>query len=84
MDNDLQLQINKLRQDLQDLNDEFYRGVFTSQQDFSRAVNFLSRVKLPSYTTLPTSCDIGELAVSGGKLYVCSAANTWTVAGTQS
>jgi hypothetical protein len=73
----------RLERDLIELTEEMYRGVFTSQQDFSRAVNFLSRVKLPVYSTLPSTCDIGELAVSGGKLYVCSAANTWTIAGTQ-
>lgn len=79
MDNtDILLRIAKLENDLRELNEEYYRGVFTSQQDFSRAVSFLSRVKLPVYTTKPTTCDVGEICSNGGKLWHCSSANTWT------
>lgn len=38
---------------------------------------------LEPQTALPTVAKVGEVCVFGGKLYVASAANTWTVAGTQ-
>lgn len=77
-------EIQKLRKDLNDLIDEVYRGDFTSQKDFTKDVSFGARVKLPNVTTLPSTCAVGELTVSGGKLYVCATANNWVVAGTQS
>lgn len=40
-------------------------------------------LKLPNVSSLSSTCAIGELVVSSGKLYVCSATDTWTVVGTQ-
>jgi hypothetical protein len=31
----------------------------------------------------PATCEVGQLNSSGGKLYICSAANTWTLVGSQ-
>lgn len=86
MPNDLQTQINQLRADLQALTDEVYRNNFSSLQDFFKYSRFNTRLRLPVVTTLPTICEIGEKCVvrSTGKEYVCSAANTWTIVGTQS
>jgi hypothetical protein len=80
---DTKTQIEKLRKDLNDLTDEVYNGNFTSQQDFKKDVRFSARVKLPNLTTLPSTCSVGEITVSGGKAYVCSATNVWTVIGSQ-
>ena len=41
------------------------------------------RLKLPDLGSVPSTCRVGELIVSGGKLYVCSAADTFTIVGTQ-
>lgn len=78
MENELQKQIDQLRRDIQDLNDEFYRTNFSGQQDFPKYSNFTTRLKIPHYDTRPGKCDVGELIENGGKLYLCSAANTWT------
>jgi hypothetical protein len=78
MENDLQKRIEKLERDLQDLNDEIYRTNFSAQQDFNKSSTFTTRLRVPVYTTKPTSCDIGEICSQGGKLWHCSAANTWT------
>lgn len=41
------------------------------------------RSKLPNLGSVPSTCQVGELIVSGGKLYICSAADTFTIVGTQ-
>ena len=86
MPEDPTTQISKLRKDFDALKEEFYRNNFTGSQDFSKYSRFNSRLKVPTLAASPSSCEIGELYVnsSSGKLYVCSAANTWTIVGTQS
>jgi hypothetical protein len=84
MNDDLQNQINDLRQKLAALSEEFYRNNFSARQDFNKYINFTSRIKVPSYSSLPATCEIGEVIESAGKLRICSATNTWTIVGTQS
>jgi len=86
MPNDTQKEIEQLKKDIQALYDEFYRNNFSSSQDFQKYSRFNTRLKVPTLGTAPTTCEIGELYVNSGngKLYVCSAANTWTIVGTQS
>jgi len=86
MPNDIQNQINQLKQGLEALNAEVYANNFTASQDFNKYSRFNTRVKVPTLAATPSTCEIGELCVvSGtGKLYVCSAANTWSIVGTQS
>lgn len=67
-----------------DLRSAYYANNFPSSQDFNKYVRFNYRVKVPNYTTLPSTCEIGEIAEQAGDLYICSAADTWTIAGTQS
>ncbi len=66
------------------LKEEFYKNNFSSRQDFFKFCDFKSGMKVTVYSSLPSTCEEGYLAVSNGKLYVCSAVNTWTVVGTQS
>jgi hypothetical protein len=80
---ELQKEINQLRKDFNDLNEEFYRNNFSAQQDFNKKSNFTSRLKIPSYTVAPTTAEVGELIEVGGKLYICSSANTFSLVGTQ-
>lgn len=78
-------QLEMLKQQVESLQAELYRGNFTGSQDFTKYVRFNTKVKLPVYGTAPAKCEQGEVYVNtNGKLYVCSATNTWTVAGTQS
>lgn len=69
---------------LRDLRDEFYRNNFPSSQDYFKYIRFNGRLKVPHYDSLPTTCEVGEIAESGGKLRVCSSADTWSIVGTQS
>jgi hypothetical protein len=81
---DTQDQIDKLRRDLQDLTDEVYRNNFSSHQDFNKISHFNSKLKIPVVSSLPAQCELGEILSYSGKLYIASAVNTWTIAGTQS
>lgn len=79
-----QEQITQLRAQLEALQAEVSRHNFSSSQDFQKYSRFNTRLKVPSYTTLPDTCEVGEVVESAGKLRICSAANTWTIVGTQS
>lgn len=84
MNPDTQKQIDDLKKEVQALKDEFYRNNFTANQTFNKYSNFTTRLKVPSYSSLPSTCEVGEIVESGGKLRICSASNTWTIVGTQS
>jgi hypothetical protein len=80
---ELQTQIQRLKSELDTLSQNFYKNNFSSSQDFNKASRFNTSLKVPSYSTLPT-CEVGEVCESSGKLYICSATDTWTIVGTQS
>ena len=84
MQNDTQTQINQLKQELESLKAEFYLNNFTGSQDFNKFVRFNGRLKVPYYASAPTTCEVGEIIEVAGKLLICSAANTFTIVGTQS
>jgi len=79
----MQMQIDQLRKDLEALNNEYYKNNFSAVQDFNKKSNFTTRLKVPSYVTAPTTAEVGEIIEVGGKLYICSTANTFSLVGTQ-
>ena len=80
---DIQSKIASLQSDLSALNNEYYKNNFSAHQDFNKYSNFTTRLKLPSYTSNPATCQVGEVIENGGVAYICSAANTWTKIGLQ-
>lgn len=84
MEQDLKKTVDQLVKDLKALNDEYYANNFSAHQDFNKASNFTTRLKVPHYDSLPAVCEVGEIVESAGKLRICSSANTWTIVGTQS
>lgn len=84
MNEDQQNKIDQMSKDIKALNDEIYKNNFSSVQDFSKYSRFNTKLKVPHYDTLPATCEVGEIAESGGKLRVCSALNTWSIVGSQS
>lgn len=62
---------------------EIFTNNFSAHQDFNKTCNFNTRLKVPHYDILPSSCEAGELLEKGGNLYICSSANNWTIVGTQ-
>jgi transposase len=83
MQNDLQSQIESLKQQLESLKAEYYLNNFTGSQDYNKYVRFNSRLKVPHYASAPATCEVGEIIEVGGELLICSATNTFTVVGTQ-
>lgn len=75
--------IEKLEQNLLDLNSEVYSNNFSAHQDFNKTCYFNTRLKVPHYTSTPSTGEVGELIEVSGKLYVCSATNVFTIVGTQ-
>lgn len=79
-------QITLLKNELNELKGAFYKNNFSSSQVFTKDCNFSTKLKVPSYSTLPP-CEPGEIGsvTAGGvtKLYICSATDTWTIVGTQ-
>jgi hypothetical protein len=77
-------EINALKREIEALRMEFYRGNFSSRQDFTKYSDFQTALKVPHFGSLPSTCNVGEIGEYDGKLYICSATNTWSIAGTQS
>lgn len=76
-------QFEQMKKDLENLKANYFANNFPSSQDFFKYVRFNSRLKVPHYDTLPATCEVGEIAETGGELNICSAADTWTVCGVQ-
>lgn len=79
----LENQVTELKKALIDLNSEYYRNNFTARQDFNKYSNFTTRLKVPHYSSDPATGEVGEIIEVGGKLKICSSANTFTIVGTQ-
>jgi hypothetical protein len=77
-------QLNTVQKDLASLERDFYANNFSAQQDFVKKCSFLTRLKVPHYASDPAVGEVGEIIEVGGKLKICSSANTWTIVGTQS
>jgi hypothetical protein len=75
---DNKTQIQMLRQEVESLKAELYKGNFSGLQDFNKYCRFNTRMKVPRVTALPATCEVGEVCSYTTKLYHCSAANTWT------
>jgi hypothetical protein len=80
----LQNKLTKLQSDFDSLSSEFYKNNFSAQQDFTKKSSFVTRLKVPHYASDPTTAEVGEIIEVGGKLKICSSANTFTIVGTQS
>ena len=78
--NPLATQIEILNQRLGALESQVNINNFTGSQDFNKASRFNTSIQVPIYATAPSACSVGEVYVNtgDGKLYVCSATDTWT------
>lgn len=54
-----------------------------TKASFAQSGSNLFRLGLPNHSSEPSTCVVGDLCVHSGVLKVCTAANTWTVVGTQ-
>ncbi len=82
---DLQAQVTKLRADLENLSQSFFKNNFSGSQTFTKDAIFQTRLKVPHYTAAPVISEVGDLIEIAGILYICTVANTtFAVVGTQS
>lgn len=81
---DLTDQVNKLKSQIDDLSANFYKNNFSSRQDFNKASSFNSSLKVPVYSSVPATCEIGQVGSYNGDLIVCETTNNWVIVGTQS
>jgi hypothetical protein len=80
---DLQEQINKLKNEIENLSQSFFKNNFSSNQIFNKDATFNSRLQVPVYTVLPSVGQVGDLIsytdVRGaGQLYICTTAGSVT------
>lgn len=80
----LEQRVKKLEEAMAAINAEFYLNNFSAHQDFNKTCNFNTRLKVPHYASTPSTGTVGEIIEVGGELYICSAANVWSLVGTQS
>lgn len=84
MNEETQKAINALRKQIEQISVDVYKNNFSSHQDFNKSSSFNTKLKIPSYTSVPAVCEVGEIIENNGKLLICSTANTWVICGTQS
>ena len=84
MDNDLQKEVQRLKNEIADMRTILNKDNFSSIQIFNKEVQFNSKVRFFNKVANLSSCNTGELSVVAGKLYICSAApSTWVCVGDQ-
>ena len=80
---DTNAQIEQLKQQIEALSAKVNLNNFSTSRDHNKYERFNTRLKIPSYDTPPSVCEVGELIEDGGVLKICSATNTWTIVGSQ-
>ena len=76
-------QFEMLKQQVEAMASEAHLNNFPGGQDVNKYTRYNYRLKVPSYDTAPSTCEVGEVIEVGGDLQICSAADTWTTVGTQ-
>lgn len=80
----LQKTVDTLKTELKALADEFHKNNFSAHQDFQKASNFVTRLNIPKYTSLPITCETNDIVGVNGILYICQSTNIWQKVGLQS
>lgn len=83
MDKTLEQRVRELENSLSALSDEVYKNNFSAFQEFNKRSSFTGGLRIPSAQSLPLTCEQGEVIEVGGKLYICSSTNVWSLVGTQ-
>ena len=81
----LMSEIQKLRNEFTQLSQQYYKNNFSISQVFNKDSVFNTRLRVPVYSSAPTVSEVGDVICIGGKLWICTVANsTWELVGTQS
>lgn len=76
----LERRINEQEQKIQEMNKDVFSALYIER----KYADFRNRLKVPNYGATPATCKVGEICEVGGKLYICSSTNVWSLVGTQS
>lgn len=76
----LERRIEAQEQKMQEMNKDVFSALYIER----KYADFRNRLKVPNFGSTPATCKVGELCEVSGKLYICSAVDTWTIVGTQS
>jgi hypothetical protein len=86
----LQDQIQKLFNKVGELEGLVNKNNFNSTQTFNKACIFSDRLRIPVFSSAPTTAEIGDVfSDTSGKVYVCTTASVggagavWTLIGSQ-
>lgn len=71
---DLQSQVDKMKNDFNDLSSSFYKNNFNSSQTFNKDCVFTTRLQIPHYASAPAVGVVGDIIEVGGKAYICTTA----------
>jgi hypothetical protein len=82
----LQEQMVKLQNQVNELSGVFYKNNFTSTQVFNKACTFADRLKVPSFDSAPSVAEQNDIMAIAGELYICTSTSpvVWTLVGSQS
>jgi len=86
---EIENQLVKLRTDLENLSQQFFKNNFTTSQTFTKDIICTTRLKVPHYTSAPSVGEVGDVIEVGGTLFICTTAGNvaspavFTVCGTQ-
>jgi hypothetical protein len=75
----IEQQINAISRQLEEMNKDVFSALYIER----KYADFRNRLKVPNYGSTPSTCKTGELCEVGGKLYICSAVDTWSLVGSQ-
>lgn len=75
----LEKQVEELTLKIQEMNKDVFQSIYIER----KYADFRNRIKVPSFVSTPSTGKVGELCEVGGKLYICSSANTWSLVGGQ-
>lgn len=76
-------EIQKLKRELASLTAMMHQNNFMGSQDFNKVCRFNSTLKVPRYSSAPATSEVGQIIEIGGKLYISTAVNTFTLVGSQ-
>lgn len=82
--------IQKLQSQVDTLSGAFYKNNFTSSQTFNKDCTFSSRLRVPVFSSAPSTAEVGDIICIAGELFICTTPSTggsgavWTLVGSQS
>lgn len=69
-------EFNTLKNQLDSLSQQFFKNNFSASITFNKDVICGTRLKVPSYSTVPIVAEVNDIIGINGELYICTVAGT--------